>query len=1028
MHRQKFLAAIALALLVVAGCPPETPAPTTPECQSAADCVDLADDIGRLCTDGKCTACQQATECEADGRYGTGAVCVAGLCTTCVDSEVGCACLGGQYCVEGAGCQDSVCQPCARGSERCACNQDGSCGEGLVCQTDRCVASSCTAGADGCPCDNGDCQDDLVCGEGVCRSCPADVEGCPCEQRTCGVQLVCDGESRRCRAATSCSELVCGSHRMCGQQSGQYHCLDECETGFRWNSNTQVCEAISHANCVSGAEASILADCTSQHRDCIEEIDSAHCGACIASSECWIGPADPTQGSCRAPVTCTDCTAQHRGCSAATGCGDATCGTCVTGYHAQGTDCVPHTYTTCTTCDNQHRTCESDAGGDYCGACLPFWHDNGGACVSVPNCTPGAENSIAEQCASDHRDCIEGTALDEAHCGNCLSGYTEDTVAQVCVSTNRCDSDADCPTASGYHCIQLDVADDAYCQKTQCTGGAVWDRFNHRCMTCPLTCPAGSGLTGTIWPVTDRNGNCYCETTDGFFWDASTAGGTAFECDKDGDGWVNQVVYQILASSLREYGAQQDDWTPVINARCHLLEVSNFVLVNEWNQQLVLEVATEFNAINGGRPSVTLYETTRNDRDDQVVLPTYGGRRFTPAEVNSLTKACINQTADVNHNTIADVGEDQNASSGDPWQQVFNKVSFFAELYRGYFDNGTYYIVERSRCNDQEFALAYNQLDPGVAQAGDYWRSCTRRRDHDYSGTQPIGYDFAQYACGRDVVAECLYGWSGGWGVSTQQFAPDPPVAPQSFSAIEPHGVCDQSSVETLPWRGMNQYSQFHCAVPKTAPTAPYEIAIADISYVDGVGSFVPGKWHLDVCGLGSNSGTFTCTQPVDQTTVDSTLDQVVWLALRYQDYASADGYAGGCINEWVEWRQLCPGYLESSDPANSIRGFGRPNAFGQLACGCDFNYGGRRCDLGCPDPHVHYSSGYDPSTRVGTWLCGDIAASSTPYLSDGVDGGYTMRGAIPAHATATAALCQTVVDGGECAEAGYAIRPLVLP
>ncbi|MFH1811924.1 MAG: hypothetical protein ABIJ09_24510 [Pseudomonadota bacterium] len=1042
------------------GCPPEPPVPTKPDCTTSADCKGLAEDIGTLCKDGKCVACAAPTDCAGDARYGAGAVCVAGLCTNCIDGETGCACLDSQYCTEGAGCTDGVCQPCARGAASCPC-RDGACDNGLNCAEDRCVPAGCSDGSEGCTCGVDDaCDADLVCGDGTCHACPINTEGCPCAQGSCDIDLVCDDTSQRCRVATSCTELACGAQRLCDNSGGQYHCLDECASGYRWNSSLQQCEAIPHANCQASAEASILADCDGKHRVCVEDTAGAHCGPCFSEvSSCFIGPDAEVDGVCRAAVSCGDCTLQHRDCTAATGCGDATCGACVVGYHDDGGTCVAHTYTgcsdciSCPACSDAHRACASDSGGVYCSDCLPHWTDSAGTCVAVLNCEVGADNSIAQDCTDTHRLCVEATLLEDAQCGDCATGYLYDADSDLCIPNTPCTSDDMCPTASGFHCVQFDVTNAAYCRKSQCPqSGQVWDRYNQSCKTCSLSCVAGTALTGDLWPVTDRNGNCYCETQPGYFWDSGTSGGVAVECDRDGDGWVNQKVYQIRVASLAEYGAFQDDWTPVLNARCDLKQVFQFSLVNEWGQQKVLDVAATFGTLTGGRDHVVLYETTRNDRDDQNALPTYGARRFVPAEVNSPTKVCMDSPVDLNQNGSTDQVESHNVSTGEDWQKVFNKLGYYTELYSGYFDAGTYFIVERSRC-DAGFPLGYAIEDPATDA---YWQSCSRRRDSAFDVNDLKAYDFAEYDCSTAAGA-CTYSWDAAWRPRTSPRTPAPPAGIGSYAAIPAHGLCDGLAVTDDPWRGMTHYSQFRCGVMRVSPdpSDPTLVDIDDITYLDTVPatpSVVHRPYHLNQCGFASGSASdITCDQVIDRSVITSSAvqDHVAWVARSYDGYDYDADYTGGCINEWVEWRQMCPGFLDVSDPDASIRGAGRLEAFGALTCGCDYNYGGIGCEIGCPganplngsydpgvDPtYLFLSSDYSLGPRSGYWLCGAVQASEGTPLRENPDAGsgdaqgsgYTLRGYVPAQVTATTPLCQNAVDGG-CGATGYAIHPSVLP
>ena len=1015
-----------VTVFALSACPDDKPVVPKPECSSAADCDGPAADIGRLCRDGKCVACASAEDCAADARYGEAAVCIDGLCTTCVDGEVGCSCLDGQYCIEGSGCDsaDGLCHPCQPGQALCACD-DGGCDDGLSCADDDiCRADSCSPGQADCACDNGDCPEGLVCGEDSCRACPDDVEGCPCNSDgSCDINMVCDSDSQTCRAPTSCTELDCGEHRLCGDDSGSFACLEDCATGYRWNSTEQNCEIIPAANCNEGAEASILADCQSAHRVCVESGDSAHCGACVDDgSECWLGPADEADGACRAPVTCADCDTQHRDCTAADACGDASCGDCSLGYHAEGDTCVEHTYvSSCDECATAHRACVNDAGGDYCGDCLDHWEEVSGSCTGVANCEAGADNSILADCDVDHRSCVEATAIADAHCGDCQADYLEDTDSGLCILDTTCHGDEDCMPEQGWHCVQSTTSDSAHCRKTQCEeAGEAWDRLHGTCIVCGTCDATNPALTGNVWPVTDRNGNCYCETSPGYYWDSSNGSTGAFACDADGDGWINQTVAQILSDATPASG--EPDMTPIVNARCDFEKVYSFILVNEWGQQKVLDVGDTFGAQTGGLDYVILYETTRNDRDDQGVLPQYRGtRRFSPAEVNGLTKACINTSADLNDNQVSDYLEKQTSPATTPWQNVFNRLGFYTELFSGQYQDGQYYITARSRCDLEAsgLPLRYSANDPQMAQGDDsYWRSCTRRRDRNFDHTNPLGYDFARYDLCGDVDGACDYSWLSDWKLAAPgtRPTPQPPLGVASWSEVQPHGVCDGLDLSMEPWRGMGHAEQFDCVQAKATVEAghPEQVELNDL-YISGTSGHL---LQANVCKLDENSlGIFSCTQPDDATSLSYLQDQVFWVARRFEPYSTPADYTGGCIDEWAEWRQLCPGYLTSSAPEDTIKGEGQVNNFGELVCGCSSNYGGLDCSLGCPDDQLLLSDDYQVSPRQGSWMCAQIAASeATPLVEPDVDGGYRLIGSVPAHAGGTAVLS----DGDD---GGYTLR-----
>ena len=1014
--------------VLLSACPEEKPVVPEPECSSAMDCQGPASDIGQLCVGGKCVACADSVGCVADVRYGAGAVCIDGMCTTCVDGEVGCACLDGQYCIEGRGCEDDgLCHPCQPGDALCACD-NGSCDVGFTCgDDDICRADSCTEGQADCLCADGACDDGLVCGDdSTCRACPVDVEGCPCDSDgSCDINLVCDNDSQNCRAATSCSELSCGEHRLCGDDSGSFQCLEDCATGYRWNSTDQICEVIPTANCNAGAEASILPDCQAAHRTCIEAAGEAHCGACVDDgTECWLGPQDQADGLCRAPISCADCDTQHRDCSAADACADATCGDCVAGFHADGDSCVAHTIVdSCDDCSAEHRDCATDSGSNhYCAECLEHWTEVSGTCVGVPNCEEGADNSIFADCADEHRTCVEATAIADARCGDCTADYLEDTESQQCMLDSECSSDADCATDLGWHCVQTATTDAAHCRKSQCDEGQAWDRFTGACKSC-ASCTASEALTGEVWPATDRNGNCYCETKPGYYWDSSTESIGAHKCDADGDGWLNQTVDRIISGATPANG--EPDMTAIVNARCDFKKVYSFILVNEWGQQKILDVGDVFGDLTSGQDYVTLYESTRNDRTDVNLLPEYNGRQFAPAEVNSLTKACISTAADLNDNQISDYLEDQTSAGSTAWQNVFNRLSFFSELFSGYYQDGQYFITARSRCDEQSFMLGYSSNDPQVAPDGtSYWRSCSRRRDLHFDHTKPIGYDFERYDLCGDIDGACAYSWDSDWDLPEQETrpTPQPPVGVASWPDVQPHGVCDGLDMSMEPWRGMGHSEQFDCVLVKATPEAshPEQVALDDL-YVSGTTGHL---LQANVCRLTtdpSDPNPFSCTQPDDAQSLSSLQENVIWVARRFEPYSTPGEYTGGCIDEWAEWRQLCPGYLTSSAPEDTIKGEGSLKDFGSLVCGCSRNYGGLDCSEGCPNDLLLIGSEFNTLPREGTWMCAQMAASeATPLTEPDVDGGYRLIGSVPAHAGGTAVLCEDV-DGG--CQSGYTLR-----
>ncbi|MET0402930.1 MAG: OmpA family protein [Cystobacter sp.] len=139
MRRISMVAGLALAVAVLAGCPP-----TYPNCKSDETCQEK----GEVCVNGSCQ------ECSTDANCKEGFTCQS---NKCVPKAPECSrddqCTGGQIC-EGGKCAAPQCtskaqcpgaQECERG--RCAlppgsCNSSTDCGDGQECQQNKCVAAA----------------------------------------------------------------------------------------------------------------------------------------------------------------------------------------------------------------------------------------------------------------------------------------------------------------------------------------------------------------------------------------------------------------------------------------------------------------------------------------------------------------------------------------------------------------------------------------------------------------------------------------------------------------------------------------------------------------------------------------------------------------------------------------------------------------------------------------------------------------------------------------------------------------------
>jgi hypothetical protein len=236
---------------------------------------------------------------------------------------------------------------------------------------------------------------------------------------------------------------------------------------------------------------------------------------------------------------------------------------------------------------------------------------------------------------------------------------------------------------------------------------------------------------------------CVCETRAGYFVSTGNAG-SAEPCDADGDGWVNDGAQPALEGT---------DAVLRANARCRLRHVKSFVLQNEdgdSNAATAEDLTARFAA---GLP---LYESARNDGREQSALPAPYGLVHAGKAINSLTKACVDASADFDDNRIADVSEGAlspaattvvdrvgtNATLAS-YYGAYVRYSYFLELASGWYERGpaagapgVYRIQERRRVSD--VGLRYPDATPS------YWQECRRDTDVAYTGAAQsrVGGDF----------------------------------------------------------------------------------------------------------------------------------------------------------------------------------------------------------------------------------------------------------------------------------------------
>jgi hypothetical protein len=524
-------------------------------------------------------------------------------------------------------------------------------------------------------------------------------------------------------------------------------------------------------------------------------------------------------------------------------------------------------------------------------------------------------------CDAMHRTCA---TLPTPHCDDaCVSGYVWDPILMACRTPKKC-ADLACPADQA--CVEATPTQDAYCQSPQCSAGQGWDLSTKTCRPCSggvsPTCNQ-IGETGHVIVTESRDGaSCVCETTDGYY--VAPGAPAAFPCDADGDGWVRDEAQPSIEGAnlvLR------------LNARCHVRRVKQVVLKNEAGESLIAEdFSAQFGDPSSGiERGLPLYESARNDGAPSAgSLPDYPGRRLTPAEVNSFTKACAPDVArdDFNDNGVADVHEWSASSvtlsrSGGVSQELsdyygkYARLSYFTELHVGWYENGIYPIVERPRIATPDRAV------PIV-----------------YGPASDAGTSYSQQ-CKRHV--DSLYRWSS-----------VPGSVPMRLSPNTIGG--DFAEFGDLQWSGMTHHSQYKCVVlvnegdyvkynkgqPATEEGNPEVMIVLPAQPTDAsasknaptlartrAGSTTPTRydWIIDDCW----ASAATSSAPTPQGVANPTLSgfscaprasvfasgSAAWVAVTYAppatdktpyvDYLHSSYYKQGCIDECIDSPRFAP-------------------------------------------------------------------------------------------------------------------------
>ena len=369
----------------------------------------------------------------------------------------------------------------------------------------------------------------------------------------------------------------------------------------------------------------------------------------------------------------------------------------------------------------------------------------------------------------------------------------------------------------------------------------------------------------------------FCKTKPGHYYLPAAGYGP---CDQDSDGWIRIEAFRALNSTAPQV---------IQNARCQLRTINAWVYhSNQPNAKPQLQKLDK---------AVPLVETRRNDgggkdidrpvyTDNQQPLPsTQGsscqsdtdcsaptptcyrghclkGRRFAPAELNTLTKACIKHI-DLNDNQIGDATE-QPGDSPTPKQEFTPLISggYFVELHHGYYEKdylvgGTktnvYHIRERSRrkAPDQQ-GLALNCRQEATAFQPDYWRDCLLRDNQQ---------------CNDPNTGIRKKGLSACWMKDVKRHLPS------LFKCVVFDGAkpADQSHFHPDNMGFAKNYSRTRCK---------FKAGLNETS-----------KDRRDV--------QMECEQ--EPAKPDASKDEVGWACISFKPYPKTTDYLGGCIDETTE-------------------------------------------------------------------------------------------------------------------------------
>ncbi|MEW5851604.1 MAG: hypothetical protein AB2A00_22630 [Myxococcota bacterium] len=732
-------------------------------------------------------------------------------------------------------------------------------------------------------------------------------------------------------------------------------------------------------------DAERCADTCGEHRACVIRNGEPQCGACRPGYHALHSTCVLVYPSCElAP-----CTENHRACT--TEGGETFCGECIPGYKDVDGTCVRDGDLSCANeylreqCQLRHRVCVEDDQGALCGGCADGFRASGDSCVS---------HCLARDCAGQNRTCHANPTEDA--CGSCREGYREGE-GGACVRIQTC-ANLNCQPPGV--CVQPNPAEDATCTPTPCADNSAWVASTGTCVPCSFNAPGGGLLEGCAaghYPAAAGNGSCVCRVQPGYYWESAAGFHRPLRCDADNDGWASAsavVMFNSGDPTLRQAAADG----------CQFRTVHTVELVNDHGQTLSLPT----NDSRLGAPTMTeviLVESMRNDRQDLLTQAQASGQVgvypgvtaavvLRAADLNPLTKFCVDRTSDFNDDGTADLFEQQYLPRAQNAEDFFRKLAFFAELGTYTVADGKLIISERPRgaglpisyhlpgafenCTNGEDDdgdgaadcaddACLQTLDCTDSVEGSGVEDCLNGADDDADGVADCrDTDCAStHHCGPNYWQECprfrdsLFDDRGVPEKVGTDFAQFSPAFNQVFDRSQPH------------WRGMNHASQFKCLdVHETLPTLASALHVNTKAVTEVFSSaslaqtrpYAPNRCLLSAAAHNGTTPGFTCT--AQQTPVTGAM----WGAVGYRNgLTSADGYLNGCANECAVTLEhiigpgvRCPGF-SSFAPVNSAHCLAQERRFGKQSCGNYYCAGGSSI-----------APGWDPTRDDSYWVCRD--------------------------------------------------------